>query len=149
MGASNRFTVFADFIQKNYPHCNKVLDVAGGQGGLTIELIKRGYQVTVIDPKIKIKGNKIEKIKKYFDDSINISDYDLIIGMHPDGATEYIIKNAIKYNKKFAVVPCCVFPINKKLQFNYYQWIEYLKKYSNNIKMKQLSMNGCNIALWN
>merc|ERR1719203_1874307 len=34
----------------------------------------------------------------------------IIIGMHPDEATEDIVDFALKYNKSFAVVPCCVFP---------------------------------------
>ena len=37
------------------------------------------------------------------------STHDLIIGMHPDQATEPIIDMALKYKKPFAVVPCCVF----------------------------------------
>ncbi len=149
MGDSNRFIIFADFIQKHFNNCEKILDVAGGQGGLTYELIKRGYQVTVIDPKIKIKNNNVSKIKKYYNDEIDISDYDLIVGLHPDGATEYIVKNAIQNNKRFAVIPCCVFPINKKLKFNYHQWINHLQQYSPNINRWQLYMQGCNIVLYN
>lgn len=34
----------------------------------------------------------------------------LIIGLHADGATEDIVDTAIRYNKPFVVVPCCVFP---------------------------------------
>jgi len=34
----------------------------------------------------------------------------LIIGLHADGATEDIVDAAIRYNKPFVVVPCCVFP---------------------------------------
>ena len=34
---------------------------------------------------------------------------EIIIGMHPDQATEPIIDMALKYQKPFAVVPCCVF----------------------------------------
>ncbi|CAH0515927.1 unnamed protein product [Peronospora belbahrii] len=33
----------------------------------------------------------------------------LLLGMHPDEATECIIDVAMKFNKPFAVVPCCVF----------------------------------------
>jgi len=35
---------------------------------------------------------------------------DFIIAMHPDEATEMVVDLALKYNKNFAVVPCCVFP---------------------------------------
>ena len=34
---------------------------------------------------------------------------DVIIGMHPDQATESIVDMALKYHKPFAVIPCCVF----------------------------------------
>eukprot|EP01126_Amoeba_proteus_P007110 TRINITY_DN12528_c0_g2_i6.p1 TRINITY_DN12528_c0_g2~~TRINITY_DN12528_c0_g2_i6.p1 ORF type:complete len:181 (+),score=25.55 TRINITY_DN12528_c0_g2_i6:348-890(+) len=34
----------------------------------------------------------------------------LIAGMHPDQATERIVKFGLKYRKNFAVLPCCVFP---------------------------------------
>ena len=34
---------------------------------------------------------------------------EIIIGMHPDQATEPIIDMALKFQKPFAVVPCCVF----------------------------------------
>ena len=34
---------------------------------------------------------------------------EIIIGMHPDQATESIVDMALKYQKPFAVVPCCVF----------------------------------------
>ncbi|KAF9150687.1 hypothetical protein BG015_007496 [Linnemannia schmuckeri] len=33
----------------------------------------------------------------------------ILIGMHPDQATEPIVTLALKHNKPFAVVPCCVF----------------------------------------
>ena len=34
----------------------------------------------------------------------------LLLGLHADASTEPIVDIAIKYNKAFAVVPCCVFP---------------------------------------
>ena len=34
---------------------------------------------------------------------------EMLIGMHPDQATETIIDMGLKYQKPFAVVPCCVF----------------------------------------
>ena len=41
-----------------------------------------------------------------------LHDCTVIIGMHPDQATEDIVDVAIQYQKPFAVVPCCVFPKN-------------------------------------
>ena len=34
---------------------------------------------------------------------------ELVIGMHPDQATEPLVNLAIRHRKPFAVVPCCVF----------------------------------------
>lgn len=36
----------------------------------------------------------------------------MIIGLHPDEATEPIIDMALRYDKPMAVVPCCVFPLS-------------------------------------
>ena len=35
---------------------------------------------------------------------------DVLVGMHPDQATEPVVDAAIALGKPFAVVPCCVFP---------------------------------------
>jgi len=34
----------------------------------------------------------------------------LVLGLHPDQATDSIVDFALQFNKPFAVVPCCVFP---------------------------------------
>ena len=34
----------------------------------------------------------------------------ILVGLHPDSATDAIMKVAIRYCKPFAIVPCCVFP---------------------------------------
>lgn len=34
----------------------------------------------------------------------------LVLGLHPDQATDSIVDFAMQYGKPFAVVPCCVFP---------------------------------------
>ena len=35
---------------------------------------------------------------------------DVLVGMHPDQATEPIVDFCLRSGKPFAVVPCCVFP---------------------------------------
>jgi len=62
---------------------------------------------------MKASNKSIEEMRIYFDENFDkdlISRSSLIIGMHPDEATDYIIDIAAKNNKKFAVVPFCVFP---------------------------------------
>ena len=34
----------------------------------------------------------------------------LLVGLHPDEATEAIVDVALQVEKSFAIVPCCVFP---------------------------------------
>lgn len=34
----------------------------------------------------------------------------LVLGLHPDQATDSIVDFALQFGKPFAVVPCCVFP---------------------------------------
>ena len=40
----------------------------------------------------------------------DLADCDVLVGMHPDQATEPIVDAALAMGKPFAVVPCCVFP---------------------------------------
>ena len=47
--------------------------------------------------------------KKDVDIEKSYSRQEMLIGMHPDQATEKIIDMGLKYQKPFAVVPCCVF----------------------------------------
>lgn len=39
-----------------------------------------------------------------------LNDASVVIGFHPDQATESIVDEALRYSLPFAVVPCCVFP---------------------------------------
>ena len=43
--------------------------------------------------------------------------------MHPDQATESIVDMALKYEKPFAIVPCCVFA-----QENPHRRLKFVKK---------------------
>jgi hypothetical protein len=37
-----------------------------------------------------------------------LEDCSIVVGLHPDQATEPIVDFALENNKSFAVVPCCV-----------------------------------------
>lgn len=45
-----------------------------------------------------------------FDFHALVSQADLIVGLHCDGAVNAIIEAAAQYQKHFAIIPCCVFP---------------------------------------
>ena len=56
-----------------------------------------------------------EHIQDLFDDNffakhkINTSDIKLVVGFHPDEATEPLVNCSVKFSLDFAVIPCCVF----------------------------------------
>ncbi|KAF9425556.1 hypothetical protein BGZ94_007426 [Podila epigama] len=81
----------------------------------------------------------------------------ILIGMHPDQATEPTVDMALKYGKPFAVVPCCVFAhenperrlkdggdVNTTLDF-----IQYLMEKDSPVPMSKsfLPFDGMNIVV--
>ena len=186
---SYRSKLFCEWLINNFGldkinQCN-VLDIAGGNGYLSILMAQYGINVTIIDPKTptfvdKINGHKIIKkaynklndkwkpkyLNKYFDNDIlndeNIlqlfNQCNVLVGLHPDEATESIFDLCLKYKKNFACLPCCVFPdlFPKKLNQNgntinvrtYTQFIQYLTNKSNNIKTDYLAFKGRNKILY-
>jgi len=71
----------------------------------------------------------------------------LIIGMHPDEATEEIVDMALFLKKPFAVVPCCVFPKSGE-KMSCKKWHEYLKSKSPHIHEAYLNFVGRNHVLY-
>ena len=160
---SRRFCAFADFIHNTYPTVKTVADIAGGRGNLSYYLHKLGYNSTIIDSrftklpawmiktlrKLSVKKGKLIEIPRIVNkvQDVDLSSFDLVVGLHPDEATEHVIIKAIKYNKSFAIVPCCVFPIDgkKRSEIN---WIEYLASLAPNIKEAELPINGARKVLY-
>lgn len=149
MGDSRRFQVFADFIAKHYSSKMRVADIAAGKGYLSLALKERGFDnVTAFDIRSRVvKGLRFFRRNFTVEDA---RDFDLLIGLHPDEATDVIIFAATKFGKKFAVVPCC----EKTLVSKYWGggWLKHLSKISseNGVEPKvcQLKMTGRNIVMW-
>ncbi len=162
MGDERRATVFAEFIARNFPAARfpRVADVAGGMGYLSVELRARGYVATVVDPRPSAPCRRDRKalrragvglpprLKRGIEDC-RLDEFDLLVGMHPDQATEPLAKLAAQ--KPVAVVPCC----------NYWQGLENhgAESVADCVKRtwKQLGvrwretllpMNGKNLVLW-
>ncbi|RQM11155.1 hypothetical protein DD237_004945 [Peronospora effusa] len=80
----------------------------------------------------------------------------LLLGMHPDEATESIFDVAIKFNKPFAVVPCCVFgqkfPSRRLADgskvLSYENLVEYLISKHPDIEKAFLPFDGKNLVLF-
>lgn len=129
-----RARILAEFIAKTFGAENLqkdrgVMDIGGGKGALSFELI-HGYNIpcTVVDPyqrRRKISRHHAQLLRRAgkmpfehmavpfhantFDCEL-LQTFQALVGLHPDEATEEIVNAALAYNISFAVVPCCVFP---------------------------------------
>jgi len=91
-------------------------------------------QCTIIDPLLRKRGKELSRkdkkrlkklgapephhIAQEFNSSAFLNDDEnqrliknatCVVGLHPDECTEDIIDVALRYNKSFAIIPCCVF----------------------------------------
>lgn len=113
MGDIKRAAIFADFIERNYPpdRFRRVLDVAGGAGYVSVELTKRGYDCVIVDPRRTAPAKRdrsmlgrIERRLELFEAEM-AKDADLVVAMHPDGATEAATRACVY--APALIVPCC------------------------------------------
>ncbi|KAF1329131.1 hypothetical protein FI667_g6262, partial [Globisporangium splendens] len=159
-----------------------VIDVAGGKGDIPIQLWnRRGIPTTLIDPrpmklskanrKIVVAKAKSEhgqghgmcpQLLSYLDDATIAAHPELfancsmLLGMHPDEATEVIVDTALARRKPFAIVPCCVmsrqFPDRKCADgtpvATYEAFVTYLKEKDSRIQTAFLPFSGRNQVLY-
>jgi len=136
-----RHRIFAEWLVKVYgvdflSTGSGVLDVAGGNGVLGMELWKFGVKSTLLDPEPRcdVKSVPFQVISKALSgdgseltevgnediteingatDRARIKDLvetcSIIAGMHPDQATEAVVDTSLRLGKLFAILPCCVF----------------------------------------
>jgi hypothetical protein len=159
MGDNRRFEVFADFLKQQFPEVRQVADVAGGQGRLALELVKRGFQAVVIDVrpsglprkdrkrlrKNVVMGNDpayVRRIRGSIVD-VDLSRFDLVVGLHSDSATEWIVRRAAAAGKAFAVVPCCVMPLDG-IHRSADDWMCYLASLAHGSQITELPFAGRN-----
>ena len=76
-----------------------------------------GYDMGLVEPLSAAEETQpifqlCEQVRDMFtpDNWHKFADCSVVLGMHPDEATESIVDFAKKFGKPFAVVPCCVFP---------------------------------------
>lgn len=106
-------------------------------------------------------GARVRHLSKWFDMDFGESDIwresSLVLGMHPDEATEDLVDLALAHDKPFAVVPCCVFwtrdpqrtTSTGKAVRNWEQFCEYLAaKDDQRIKVATLPIPGRNVVLY-
>ena len=71
--------------------------------------------------------------------------------MHPDQATEHIVDVALANNLSFAIVPCCVFPVDASMHdksMSFDAWCKYLCDKADNIKSGFLKFTGANRVIY-
>lgn len=131
-----RHELFADWIVQEYGDLalrNPILDVAGGNGELARALLRRGVpKVVLVDPKPRLslchtkEQEEIDKRLLIIEKPLMGDGSDLLgrsttgpfirqckilVGMHPDEATEAIIDLSQRLGDvPFALLPCCVMP---------------------------------------
>jgi hypothetical protein len=103
MADKRRFDLFAELICARF-EAPRIFDVAGGLGKLNEALVSRGRRVTTFD--LRHKHLPIEYAQRRFTLEEPCA-AELVVGMHPDGATRVIIDYAATHQVPFAIVPCC------------------------------------------
>ena len=129
----------------------KVLDVGAGRICVLSKAIsEKGAKVTAMDTNIRLTEKELEKlnitiVKKLFrcDEfarngvGTNVGRYDLILGLEPCGATEHIIRQALKYDKPFDITLCAT-PhkgLRSETFKTYMEWYEHLSKISKEVSI--------------
>lgn len=135
---SSRARIFAAWLVETYGKAalnagGGVLDVAGGgSGGLAFELhCVHSIRVTVVDPRPPVltrtqrawlvaagrdaAGALPPHVASLFTpdaalEALLPAPPSLVVGMHPDQASDAIVLCALRWACPFALVPCCVFP---------------------------------------
>jgi hypothetical protein len=113
MGDKRRFALFADLVRTRFPDAELIADVAAGSGHLQAALRHKGFkQIVSWDKKKRHARGPARKLYKnsIFDYESAPRGYDLVLGMHPDQATDHIVGYAVKHRVPFVVCPCCVLP---------------------------------------
>jgi hypothetical protein len=136
-----RAKIFADFIVNHLLQLDgtdRVLDVAGGKGQLSMTLAALGIPCTVVDllqrkpsSGLRTTLKQLQRQERPVPTFVTqpfpimplsssqepctmiqslVVEHTCLVGLHPDQCTEAILDVALRHNKSVAIVPCCVFP---------------------------------------
>ncbi len=137
MADPRRFELFARLLTERFA-APRIFDVAGGMGRLNQELTALGRAATTFDSRHK----RLEV--RYSERPFTLEEpceCDLVVGMHPDGATRVIIEYAARHRIPFAVVPCCA-----DNGMSYKPWMRHLEELARGLGFQveeaQLQMPG-------
>lgn len=117
MADLQRFSLFAQFLAQKFD-AERVFDIGGGMGKLNEALSQLGRKVTTFDR--RQKHLPVPYAEREFT-LIEPCLAELVVGLHPDGATRVIIEYAAQHRLGFAVVPCC-----SDNSMSYKPWMRHL-----------------------
>jgi hypothetical protein len=187
-----RAQVFAQFVLQTFgveALTPGVLDVAGGRGEVAMALAEAGVSALVIDPRehagclnprlrrIMKKQNlsKLQAWHIFFPPGVEclqseeakvfapmMNQAQVVLGLHPDEATEGIVNWAIEHRRGFCIVPCCVFArlfpgrrlvdpsvaAGSRQVRTHQDLCTYLLRKHRGIRCTELNFEGMNTCLW-
>jgi hypothetical protein len=154
MGDPRRFDLFAKLIAKHIPTSARIADVASGSGALQAALRQKGFRNVVSWDKRKRNAKTRAGYRYgYFNYENAPRDYDAVVAMHPDEATDHVILYAVKHRIPAIVCPCCVKPSACAYwgDHNEHPWVEHLRQLARKGRMEvtetMLPMSGRNRVL--
>lgn len=142
----------ADLVSRAFPQFSgcDVADVAGGKGHLQAALRQRGFRrITTIDKRHRLaKGRPGQKYGLFKCDTWER--YSLVLGMHPDEATDHIVLYGVRQDVPFVVCPCCIKPDATQFVGKSSGWIAHLTQLAHQtheVNRIILPIEGDNIVL--
>ena len=145
MADLRRFELFARFLAERFA-ARRIYDVAGGMGRLNQALAALGREVTTFD----VRHKRLPHLR-YAERPFTLDEpcaCELVVGMHPDGATRLIVEYAARHRIPFAVVPCCS---DNGMPYN--PWMRHLGELARSsgfagVDEAKLEMSGRSRVLW-
>lgn len=119
MADKRRFDLFADLLTARF-EAPRIFDIAGGMGKLNLALSERGRAVTTFDERHKHLPVNYARRRFTLEEPCAC---ELVVGMHPDGATRTIVEYAACHRVPFAIVPCC-----SDNSMPYKPWMRHLRE---------------------
>lgn len=165
MGDPRRFDLMARFVARLIPPARRaairVADVAAGKGYLSWALREHGFvRITPFEPEPR-RGGQVRRLgirAQNFEPSF-ARDFDLLVGMHPDAATDCILSGAALHGRMAIICPCCIRPNAWSYQGKRshcskarVEWERHLIMRSAeaglHLEVGELSMAGANRVMW-
>jgi hypothetical protein len=150
-------------VSDTFPRAASIADVAGGHGDLSYWLALGGRDPTIIDPraarlpkrmqrdlrKRQTRGERVNPIRRMVErvEHADLSQFDLVVALHPDQATEPTVLACVASGVDFAIVPCCVFPIGRT-RYTQDGWVNYLTSLAPGSHRARLPISGANMVIY-